>query len=168
MPPQFVPPVTPGKEMVARGALPPRAVHPRRVGAQVYQVLQAAIFSHQRLARRGVLRCSVLGSDHIFRPKAVASQGGGFTGKGCVGCLFLGSVRLWSGAFFNTENRLACYPIENIHESCLAHLRQSRNLLSVFYDIDQSRRGGKIVVPNVMMNGLKVPFVLARHRIERH
>ena len=69
--------------------------------------------------------------------------------------------------FFDAEDRLAGDAIEDEHQRHLRHHRDRGHRLAVALDVDQRRRRRHVVVPDVVMHQLLVPFQLAGRRVER-
>src|SRR5579864_7297208 len=101
----------------------------------------------------------VFGGYYVFGAEAVARQLGRLQRnrlrrRGPLS----GNVALGNGPLFDTEHWLPGYAIENEHVSQLADLSQRRNLFAVLHDVDQSGSGRKIVIPDVVMDRLEIPF----------
>ena len=68
---------------------------------------------------------------------------------------------------FDAEDGLAGDAIEDEQQALLGINRHRRNRPAVALDVDERRRRVQVVVPVVVMRGLKKPLQLARRRIER-
>ena len=82
--------------------------------------------------------------------------------------LLAGNGALRHLPFLHLEERLARLAMENEDESRLRHLRHRGNRLPVALHVDEHRRGGQVVVPDVVMDRLEVPAVRARAAVEGH
>ncbi len=76
-------------------------------------------------------------------------------------------VRLRHRALFYRPHRTAVAAIEDVREALLRQLHDDRDPLSVDGDIEQDRMCRHVVVPDVVMNQLLVPHLLARARFHR-
>src|SRR5262249_60702959 len=65
------------------------------------------------------------------------------------------------GTFVNRPYRLSRYTIEYIKEGFLTRKGHGFDRFAINNDIRKNRRGRKVIVPNRMMNDLKMPFALA-------
>ena len=63
--------------------------------------------------------------------------------------------------FLDAVDRFAGGAVENEDQSLPGALRERGNFLSFLYDIDQGRRGGRVIIPVVVMGGLEIPLELA-------
>src|SRR5206468_3614708 len=70
-------------------------------------------------------------------------------------------------SILHREQRLACSTIEHVHVSVFRDLRDRVDLLAVAHDGDEIRRGGEVVVPDVVLDALEVPDAPARAGVER-
>src|SRR5262245_6839148 len=75
---------------------------------------------------------------------------------------FAGCGRDGNGTFLNRPDRLPCYAIKYENESFFRNLRDSFNVFAVDRDVAENGRSRQIVVPEVVMNSLKMPDSLAR------
>ena len=80
--------------------------------------------------------------------------------------LFAGNVGGGHGLFLDVEERLAGLAVEQEDIARLRHLRDGVDLLAVVRDRDQVGIDRQIVVPQVVMQRLKVPDALARPGVE--
>ena len=71
------------------------------------------------------------------------------------------------GTFFDRPHRLAGHALEDEHETLLRRLRDGVYLLAVLAHGDELRRGGQIVIPQIVMDRLEMPQALAGARVER-
>ena len=62
---------------------------------------------------------------------------------------------------------LTCHPIEDVQETKLSGLRHHVHILSIVLDGEQFRRDRKIIIPQIVMDQLKVPQPLASARVQR-
>ncbi len=96
------------------------------------------------------------------------ANGGGLVGKGCVGQVTsAGHVALRNRSLFDRPERLARHTIEHEEESVLGGLRNSVDRLPLVTHRDELRRGGEVVVPQIVVHDLEMPESLAGARIER-
>src|SRR5688572_3327793 len=72
------------------------------------------------------------------------------------------SVALWDRPLFNAENRTPCRSIKNEQPCRLADESERGNRAPILADVDQSRCGRLVGIPEVVMNALKMPEVLSR------
>ena len=63
---------------------------------------------------------------------------------------------------FDRPHRLAGGAIEDVGEALLADLRERLDRAAVDLDVDESRRGGEVVVPDAVVDRLEVPDPLSR------
>jgi len=59
-------------------------------------------------------------------------------------------------------------PVEDVVKAALIGVTERRNLLAVALQGEQVYRLGRVIIPNLVVNFLKMPAPLARGRIERH
>jgi hypothetical protein len=78
-------------------------------------------------------------------------------GTGCVGDVLSPCTGDWGTGFFVGPNRLVCHTVENIAEPLLAHLCDSLDILSVHPDVNQVGCRRQVVVPQPVVDHLKVP-----------
>src|SRR5262245_10763985 len=64
------------------------------------------------------------------------------------------------------ENRLAGLALEDQHMTRFCNLCHSIEHAPISIDRDQSRRGWKIAIPDIVLDRLKMPFALARGGIQ--
>ena len=81
--------------------------------------------------------------------------------------LLAGNVARRDGPLLDRPDRLAGHAIEDVEESGLARLRDDVDELPVVPDGRQLRRGGVVVVPEIVVDHLEMPEALARARVER-
>jgi hypothetical protein len=86
-------------------------------------------------------------------------MGGGFIGKLRRKCQFPRHVALRNRALLDAEHRLAGFTIENVHVARLRGDGECGNRGPATHDIEQRWRRGRVVIPEIVMNGLKVPPV---------
>ncbi len=72
------------------------------------------------------------------------------------------------GTLLDPDQRLAGLAVEDVHPPALARLPQALALDSVDLEIEQDDRIGRIVVPEVVMDLLKMPPVSTGGRFDRH
>jgi hypothetical protein len=77
-------------------------------------------------------------------------------------------VRLRHRALLHRPDRLAGAAIEDVGERLLRQLHDGRDPLSVDGDVDQDWMRRHVVVPDVVMNELLVPHLLAGLRLDGH
>src|SRR5438132_2096277 len=73
---------------------------------------------------------------------------------------------LGNGFLFNGPDRLARQPVEDIAEALLAHLSDGLHRLSVNSDVNQVGCTREVVVPQPVVDHLKMPDALAGSRIQ--
>lgn len=71
------------------------------------------------------------------------------------------------GLLVDPEERLPRLPVEQVEPTGLARLRDARPQLAVDVHVEQHDRAGRVVVPDVVVDFLEVPPVLAGLRVER-
>ena len=79
---------------------------------------------------------------------------------------FAGHVRFRHRALLDRPHFFPGHPIEDVGERLLRYLRQRLDLAAVHRDVDELRRGRKVVVPQPVMDGLEVPHPLAGVGVE--
>ena len=83
-------------------------------------------------------------------------------GKGLRGPgVFAGNVARRDGTFFDRPDGFAGDAIKDEHKAVLRRLRNGVDGFAVAADGDELRRGGGIVVPEIVMNELEMPEALA-------
>ena len=137
----------------------------RRPGGVNSPSLRALRMSSRKRAR------SAGSSMYGLRSSAVnfcRAKGGGFAGNGCVGQVSSsGHVGLGHRPLFDGPQRLAGHAIEHPDEALLADLRHDVDRLAVVPHGQQFRRGGVVVIPDVVVDHLEMPEPLAGAGIER-
>ena len=95
-------------------------------------------------------------------------KGGGQVGKGWVGqdCS-PGTSLCGHGPLFDGPERLAGDAVEDIQEAELGGLRDHVHRLAVVAYGEQLGAGGEVVIPEIVVDGLKMPEAFAGARIER-
>ena len=82
-------------------------------------------------------------------------------------CLLARHRALLHRAFFDTEDRLPGFPVQDVHVAGLRRQRESWDGPTVTNDVEEPGRRGRIVVPEIVVNRLEVPLVLARRDLQR-
>ena len=59
--------------------------------------------------------------------------------------------------FFYRPDWVTGHPVERVDETLLADLSNRLNVAAIDCDVEQVGMSGKVVVPQPVMNGLKVP-----------
>jgi hypothetical protein len=67
------------------------------------------------------------------------------------------NIRLRYRAFFHWEDRLTGIAVEEIKKTHLGRLRHGRDLLTISPNSDQARLGRQVIIPDIVMNNLKMP-----------
>src|SRR5262249_50431239 len=80
--------------------------------------------------------------------------------------LFAWHVASRNGALFDRPNRFAGLPIEDPHESLFADLGYHVDVAALVANGQQLGRGGGVVVPDIMVDHLKMPQAFAGAGIE--
>src|ERR1700691_1304726 len=62
--------------------------------------------------------------------------------------------------FLNLVYGFSGQAVEEEQQALLGPLRYGWDLLAIPCHVDQSRRGGQVIIPVIVMRGLKVPFKL--------
>ena len=70
-------------------------------------------------------------------------------------------------SFFDRPQRLARHAVEDVEETRLPSHRDGVHALAVAAHLDQLRRSGVVVIPEVVMDDLIVPEPLASPRVQR-
>jgi hypothetical protein len=81
--------------------------------------------------------------------------------------LLAGHRALRHGALLDLEEGLAGHAIEDEHQPHLRELHDGRNRAALARDVHEDRLRGRIEIPDVMVDELRVPAARARGRIER-
>jgi len=81
---------------------------------------------------------------------------------------FVGHHRLGNGSLFDGPDRLSRHTIENVAETLLTHLRDSLDGLSVRLDVNQVGCAREVVVPQPVVDHLKMPDAFAGPRLQAH
>ena len=71
-------------------------------------------------------------------------------------------------SFCDSVERLAVRPVEDVRPTCLARLRNRMPQPASHLDVEEHDRTGRVVIPDVVMDLLEVPAVLACRRVDRH
>ena len=165
MPPQFAPPSPPGNPTVTPGAAPsalcrhgvngPALYTPPicdQVGARC-RVFGVGIGGSYKI--RGGMRhsceCRRLHRDRLRWKRPLAQD-----------------VALGHRTLFDSENRPASLTIQDVEVARLRCESKRRNPASVLHDVEQSGRRWWIVIPQIVMDRLEVPFILSSLNIDRH
>jgi hypothetical protein len=77
-----------------------------------------------------------------------------------------GEMSRWNLSFFDTLNRLPCLSIEDEEDGVLCHRCDRGYSLGSMLDVEEHRSDGQVVVPQVVMDDLKVPLQFACIRID--
>src|SRR5262249_17370704 len=75
---------------------------------------------------------------------------------------FARDIALRYRTFFDAEERLAGFAIQDVHVTGLRGQRQGGDGAAIAHDVEQTRRGRRIVIPEDVMDRLEVPLVRAR------
>ena len=124
--------------------------------------------------RRGEL---VVAAGRLRRGRAGLGQSGSFLRRDRLGRervthrvrLGLGRVLtrlLRNGLVFDSDERLAVRPVEDVDPTRLARLRESMAQLTVDLHVEEHHRRGRVEVPDVVADLLEMPPVLARLRVD--
>jgi hypothetical protein len=70
------------------------------------------------------------------------------------------------GNLFDGKNRLPGNAIKNKSKAGFRHLLYGIHQLAIFSDLHEHRLRREIVIPEIMVHGLKMPKALARRRVE--
>ena len=99
--------------------------------------------------------------------KRLGTIGGVFTGKGLGGGQhFALNPVLRHRAFLDRQEGFAGISIEDKHQSGLGDLDDDIMGLAVAPDCHKARLGGKVIIPDIMMDGLEMPDDLARFTVK--
>ena len=130
-------------------------------------VVKPAGFFVDLLTGPGVLRRGVLRGHDIFLLETGARQGRRLQWERLRGRIPLsGHIARRNRTLLDTEYRFAGFTVEDEHPALLSNLCECWNRLSVLFDVDQNRRGRQVRIPQIVMNGLEMPFVLSGFRID--
>src|SRR5258705_8815081 len=77
-----------------------------------------------------------------------------------------GNARGRRRLLLDRPHRLAGNAIEHIDEGLFGHLRDRLDALSLNGDVDQVRRGRRVVIPQTVMDELIVPDLLAGRNVK--
>ena len=77
-------------------------------------------------------------------------------------------VALGHRTLFDSENRPASLTVQDVEVARLRCESKRRNPASVLHDVEQSGRRWWIVIPQIVMDRLEVPFALSSLNIDRH
>src|SRR4030095_8832541 len=81
---------------------------------------------------------------------------------------FAGRITRRDRSFFDAEDGLSRFAVENKHPALLVHRRKCGNGFSVLLDIEQNWRRWKIRVPEIVMDCLEVPLQLSSLGVDRN
>ena len=79
---------------------------------------------------------------------------------------FAGNLALRDRALFDRPQRLAGQALEHVEESGLARLRDDVDASPLVSDGEELRRGGEVVVPEIVVHSLEVPLPRAGAGVE--
>ncbi len=98
----------------------------------------------------------------VFATDSVPRNCRRFDRKGLGGRIpFTRGITLGDRPFLDAEDGGAVLTIQNKHVGMLANLSERRDRLPVSSDVEQAGRRGKVVVPQFVVNVLKIPLQLA-------
>ena len=72
------------------------------------------------------------------------------------------------GLFDNGPDGFTGDAVKDVSEALLAHLGDGFDFFTRYRDIDQGGCGGKIVIPNAVVNGLEMPQTFACFNVDGH
>ncbi len=154
LPPQFDPPSSPGTLIWSRVS----------VCGVNRPSLRAFVTISRRRCCSASSRCGLMSSGRERQPRERRRLGR----EGLRRPGFLArNVALRHRPLFDRPQRLAGHAIEHVEQSELRRLRDDVARLAVVPHGEQLRRGGQVVVPDVVVHGLEVPEALAGARVER-
>src|ERR1051325_2523961 len=79
---------------------------------------------------------------------------------------FAGNITSGDWSLFDSKDWLPIPAIQDKHSSRFSNNRNRRDCLAILFNIDQDRGGFKIIIPGIMVNGLKVPNQFSSVRVE--
>src|SRR5882724_8432781 len=80
--------------------------------------------------------------------------------------MLAGKACSWRRAFFYREQGSAAVTVEHIHDTVLGGLHEDVHHLPVMLNGGEVGRTGNIAIPEIMVNGLEIPFHFPRRCIE--
>ncbi len=161
-PPQFGPPASPGKSRVA--PLSPSLVKPRRVRTLVVE--RTGAFDEVRAGLR-VLRGRVVGGHQVFRLVADPPQRGRARDRLCRVGLLPGRLASRHRRLLDAEDRFARLPVQDEEVAGFRRHGEGVDRLAAALDVEEHRRRRRVVVPDVVVDGLEVPAVRAGPDVHR-
>ena len=69
-------------------------------------------------------------------------------------------VAFRNGTLFNAVDRLTGFAIQDVHQRVLVDHGHRRNRPTALDDVEQAGRGGKIGIPQIVMDQLEMPLIL--------
>src|SRR5690606_6528595 len=132
------------------------------------RVVEAAAALPELMARGRVLGRRVLGRDDIGLRHGDARQRRRLDRERLRrGVPFARHVALRHGPLLDRDHGLAVLAVEHEHVARLADVHEARDALAVDDDVEQRSGGRHVRIPQIVVDRLKVPEVLARGGLDR-